>query len=713
MKLPRKFKVVEHTKDSLNNPHRYRQPQPMLTKASPRKIQAENTLLRAGFPQLYIICVIRRNKCVGHSSSIPVNANANNLNNECPAAPLTVMIVRQSQHCHSFPRLLGDQEVRFVTAVRPCPDKQARGIAVASLILRMIAPAVLITVLLVSATCSAQISSQSSTQAQSSITTSSAASFTPASISISGRVINAATGLPVPRALVRFGQRAMLADREGRFQFDQVTDTTINLQAVKPGFSMTTDPSDPGGQSFQVAQITGPLEIRLYPEAILTGAITSLDGAPLAQISVIARRSTYDEVGHRWTVAGQTQTDRHGDFRLPVPPGDYKLETRYSARNAVSSDAVLPVTLPASGGIQTIHLRPGQEEHFDIQPPVRPTYPVSFGVESHGERGIPAVTAHTSDGASFSVGVSRGPDQPQNQTQNQNQTQATFNLPTGTYTLTARAQDRDTSETAETRVSVTGSSTGAPQASGAILRFVPTPSIPVELSIDPDATSDNTTTSSLTTSPIQSSNTSGITSPSIQNLPTIQQFGVSLQRLDSTSEDDPQTISLSAPRNGTSTFSAPPGTYRLVGRNASRWYIRSANYGNTDLLTDPLILSAGAATATIHLVVSNLTGSLRGTVLLNGLPASSWLYLIATVPSIPSVITVHSGSSGALNNPYLPPGTYRAIAFERRHSADFTNPETLARFASYAQTVTITSGAASSVNLNAVPQLDVDSEAHP
>ncbi len=622
------------------------------------------------------------------------------------------MIVRQSQLCHSFPRLLGDQEVRSVTAVRSCPDKQARGIT-----LRTIAAAALTAVFVAPATSSAQISSQSSTQSQSSITTSTAASFTPASVSLSGRVINAATGLPVPRALVRFGQRAMLADHEGRFEFDQVTDTTINLQAIKPGFSMTTEPSDPGGQSLQVAQITGSLEIRLYPEAILTGTITSPDGMPLPQISVVARRSTYDENGHRWTQAGQTQTDRHGDFRIPVPAGDYRLETRYSARNAATSDAVLPVTLPSSGDSQTIHLRPGQEEHFDIQPPVRPTYPVSVGVESHSERGIPAVTAHTSDGASFSVGASRTPDQPR-----QNQTQATFNLPTGTYTLTARSQDRDTSETAETRVSVTGSSSGAPQASGAVLRFVPTPSIPVELSIDPDATSDNTTTSSLTTSSIQSStssNTSGITSSSTQNLPTIQQFGITLQRLDPTSEDDPQTISLSAPRNGTSTFNAPPGTYRLAGRNAGRWYIRSASYGATDLLTDPLILSAGAATATIHLVVSNLTGSLQGTVLLNGSPTSSWLYLIATGPSIPSVIMVHSGSSGALNNPYLPPGAYRAIAFERRHSADFTNPDTLAHYSSYIQSVTITSGAASSVNLNAVPQLDVDSdsnsnsEAHP
>jgi hypothetical protein len=544
-----------------------------------------------------------------------------------------------------------------------------------------------------------QLSTQSNSQ-----TTSFAGSTTTASpITLYGRVINTATGLPVPRALVRFNQRAMLADNEGRFRFDQVTDTTINLQAIKPGYSMTTDPSDPGSQSLQTASIGGPVDLRLYPEAILTGNISTPDGAPLSQIVVMARRSIYDESGHHWTIAGQAQTDRHGDFRIPVPAGDYKLETRYVPRNLGTPEAILPVILPAASGdtrTQAVHLRPGQELHFDIRPPIRPTYPVAIIVESSSsERGFPTVTARSSDGTSFNVGMgNRGPEPRSPDQSGPNRTSVT--LPAGTYTLSARIQSRDTNETAEARVNVTRNA----DSSGATLRFTPTPTIPVELIVDSDATSDNTQGSVS-----NSSNTSTTTSASSQNLPKLNQFGLVLQRIDPVSDDDITTAGLSGPNS--SSFAASPGAYRLIARTAGRWYIRSATYGSTDLARDPFTLSTGGAAATIRIVVTNLTGSLQGTVLLNGVPSPSWVYLIPNSPEIPSVITLHSGSSGNLNGPYVPPGSYRVIAFERRHYSDFSNPQSLAPFSKYIQTITVGSGSSSSVYLNAVPQLEVES--HP
>jgi hypothetical protein len=494
----------------------------------------------------------------------------------------------------------------------------------------------------------------------------------------------------------------MLADNAGRFRFDQVTDTNINLQAIKPGFSMTTDPGDPGSRSLPTASITGPIELRLYPEAILTGNVSSADGAPLAQISVTARRSAYDESGHHWTNAGQAQTDRHGDFRIPVPAGDYKLETRYAPRNQGASEAILPVVLPAPGGdspTQTIHLRPGQELHFDIHPPIRPTYTVPITVESSSERGLPNLTARSADGTSFNVGMgNRGPESRTPDQSGLNKT--SVSLPTGTYTLSAHIQNRDFNETAETRVNVTRNS----ESSGTTLRFTPTPTIPVELIIDPNSTSDNTQTSSTSNSSTTSSTN---TSSSSQNLPKTNQFGLSLQRIDPSSEDEISSAGLSGPNS--STFIVPPGTYRLVARTAGRWYIRSATYGTTDLTRDSLSLAAGGGSATIRVVVSNLTGSLQGTVLLDGIPSPAWVYLIPNSPSLPSVIAIHSGNSGNLTNSYVPPGSYRVIAFERRHYVDFSNPASLALYSKYIQTITVGSGSASSVYLNAVPQLEVES----
>ena len=40
---------------------------------------------------------------------------------------------------------------------------------------------------------------------------------------VQGQVINAATGAPVPRALVRLNDRAVLTDHDGKFRFDQNT----------------------------------------------------------------------------------------------------------------------------------------------------------------------------------------------------------------------------------------------------------------------------------------------------------------------------------------------------------------------------------------------------------------------------------------------------------------------------------------------------------
>ena len=52
-------------------------------------------------------------------------------------------------------------------------------------------------------------------------------------------------------------------------------------------------------------QSNTPLVVRLYPEALITGTVIGPDGEPLPHISVVARRSSFDESGHRWLQVGQ------------------------------------------------------------------------------------------------------------------------------------------------------------------------------------------------------------------------------------------------------------------------------------------------------------------------------------------------------------------------------------------------------------------------
>jgi len=182
-----------------------------------------------------------------------------------------------------------------------------------------------------------------------------------------GQVINASTGAPVPRALVRLNNRAVLTDHDGKFRFDQNTASSANILVTKPGFSASTEMQEGGNLYLQGTQLGVPLELRLYPEALLTGTVLGPDGTPLPRISVSAMRSFYDDTGHRWVTVGQDQTDSHGNFRLPEPAGEYRLETRYTPLDRATGEAVLPVSVPgegSSGTSQVIKVHAGEELHF-------------------------------------------------------------------------------------------------------------------------------------------------------------------------------------------------------------------------------------------------------------------------------------------------------------------------------------------------------------
>ncbi len=209
---------------------------------------------------------------------------------------------------------------------------------------------------------------------------------------VQGQVINASTGAPIPRALVRLNNRAVLTDHDGKFRFDQNTESSANVLVTKPGYAASTEMQEAGNVFLQGAQLGVPLELRLYPEALLTGTLLAPDGTPIPRISVSAMRSYFDDAGHRWLPVGQAQTDSHGSFRLPVPAGDYRVETRYTPADRTTGEAVLPVTVPGGSSSSTsdsvIHLHSGEEQHFELRPAVSPTHTVTVTTPSGGGAGV-------------------------------------------------------------------------------------------------------------------------------------------------------------------------------------------------------------------------------------------------------------------------------------------------------------------------------------
>jgi hypothetical protein len=494
---------------------------------------------------------------------------------------------------------------------------------------------------------------------------------------ISGRVVNAVSGQPIARALVRFNDRAMLTNYEGKFEFDQVTDENSNLQASKPGYNASLEPGGSSGIILRTSQIKAPLELRLYPEAIFTGTVTAPDGDPLEHVLVSARRSMFlDGVGHLWLPTAQVQTDSQGRFRLPVAPGDYKLESSYVPQMNGTDQAILPVTLPSESSSNAsgfIHIHSGEEQRFDLHPAVSRAYTVVATFDADVSRGFPQITAHSSNGGIIPLPV---------RTPRFNSEEAAdsvrMELPSGTYTLTAKIRTADGIEEGDARVTVTDH-----DISGVVFHLMPVPSLPVELQLDEAATSDNTT-------------------------PSLAQFGLTLENDGHDPDTSNSATSLSAQRGGGMSFTVSPGTYRLRARNnGSAWYVKSATYGGSDLLQQEIVVAPGAGGAPIRITASNQTGSLQGSCKLNSVPAVCWIYLIPTGSSATSVFATRANQQGVYNYSHLPPGSYQAVAFEQKHSVDYADPAALAPFSVHVHTITINAGEKPTLDLDTVPEAEM------
>jgi hypothetical protein len=490
-----------------------------------------------------------------------------------------------------------------------------------------------------------------------------------------GVVLNATTNQPVARALVQLGSRAALTESDGKFQFTAASGSSDTLRVTKPGYY---DGLDHGSSSKKVVIGAGtdPVKVYLFPEGLITGTLTAPDGNPVPGVYVQAFRKSGDESGFSWTIAGQTSSNSDGQFRLPLSAGDYVVETHYMADQPVRQQAIMPTIAPdPSNGSDvasqpTIHLESGAEQHLELHPQFRPTREVLVSIDDAFNQGYPQIEAHLSNGLSF-FPVSR-------QTGAPGEFLAT--MPTGSYLLSMSLGDRDGGSYAQASVTV-----GDSERALVVMHSARSMAIAVELVLDSSssATSDN-------------------------NAPSIQQLGLHFVRTSQTAPQmNNQNDYLHFARGEVANFRLLPGSYRLLAQQLPQWYIESATVAGTDLLAHDLDVEAGEALPPLRIVVSNQTSGIKGTVKLDGSPAANcWVYLIAATPGVVPVILIASTSDGSYSRPSLPPGSYRAIAFETRRPEDFSDPATLERLAPYMKSLTITPGETAALDIDAIPTLE-------
>ncbi len=498
-------------------------------------------------------------------------------------------------------------------------------------------------------------------------------------VQVTGRVVNALTGAAIPRALVTLNSRTVLSDAEGNFSFPQFQPNGSGVQAYvlaqKPGFAAALNPLESMAQQ-AVADVTAPLELKLYPDGLISGRVTNARGEPLSKLQVTVFRESGDDTQTRMQPVGLTMTDSHGEYRFDQPPGHYAVLLRYTSHGDDPEEVVLPVRFPEqseSSGAGSFPLSPGEQRTVDIQAKTGFAVPVTLKTDDSGERfGGLRVQALAGSGSSLSLDAqaSRSPGEYR------------VDLPPGVYSLHAARQVRDRRMEAESRVTVLEHGT-AP----VTLHFAELPLLPVQVVLD--------TSASGSTSGLQA--TQGITAQA----PTPATFNLRLQKIAAAEEDEFSEIGLSSTGNNFF-FEAGPGRYQLLSQGGGNWFIERASYGATDLLSHPLAVSSGAGGEIIRLTVSSAIGQVAGTVRRNGAGASGYVYLFPHEASLTTLYPVRSEADGTFSH-RLPPGTYTAVAFDHRYPGDLHDPAIKAEMLRLGATVQVTAGGQASVDLDQQP----------
>lgn len=487
---------------------------------------------------------------------------------------------------------------------------------------------------------------------------------------LTGHVINARTNAPIPRALVRLGTRAVMTNHDGVFSFPQVTSTTGFLAPSKQGFYV----SPTGNTAYMHAQTFTPgtpMDLMLYPEAVISGVVASASGEGLSNFSVVLRRSTYDENGHHWTPSGTTQTDSSGMYRLVLPPGDYTVQTRSFGRPRGDSQVYLPVSVPADNNsiADALHVKMGEQVQVNLRPEARKGYAVSIASDSDAGRGFPQITAYNANGLAM-------PLTPMPERGEQNMFRVV--LPNGTYRLVARIQARDSMSEGEAQVTVAGR-----DVTGVTIHYDPTPRLPVEVSVEPGVNIDNLT------------------------IPTARSLGLTLVSKAMNSDGAQQSYQVTTDPNKTDGFAVPHGRFQLRARSMGQWYVTGADYGGTNLMAEDLVTGPGAGGQALRIRISNQTASVTGTVTMGDQPVQASVYMVATMPSVMPVLLIRANMDGSFNRPYMAPGSYRMLATQQELAADPRDPATLTRFLGKVQTVTLDPGGKQTLTLEAVPATEM------
>jgi uncharacterized surface anchored protein len=481
--------------------------------------------------------------------------------------------------------------------------------------------------------------------------------------------------------------RSVDTDEQGRFSFTGLDGGKYRLTAERQGFlrqnygerkySGSGTPIIVGdGQNIK------DLQLRMNPQAVITGKVLDEDGEPLANVQVRAHRYIYQQGKRVWgQVASATSSDI-GEFRLPdLQPGRYLVSTnpRNLSRNivmqpneplspdpdmtyaatyypsATSSATASPIDVGAGGEIRGIDIRLVKSRVWRVRGKVA-------GIENIGNgRGRAAVQVALTPAEGPANGqlmtTARPPD-------------GAFeirNVPSGSYILHAQTQANSQMYAASMPVQVTGS-----HVDGLTVQLASGGDLQGKVKLV-DADGQNIELKNLSVM-LRSSGNEG--------------FNFGPPARGRVADDLTFTIKGVPPMKFAVNVLGIPNTC----------YLKSVTFAGRDVTSEGLDLSAGGP---MEVTISAAAGQIDAMILdKDNKPVAG--AVVAIIPKEGSTMVFTADDSGILSAKGLKPGDYKLLAWEDVESGAPSDPDFIQQFEKKTKSVKLDKAGHEAIQLTAI-----------